>query len=222
MFEHESEAMSLCLSLLSSVSLYTYVCARARVCRWCFLASSCLLKHTSFFFILQQQSVGMELTIWRCFLVCSFDSWGSNVSREMHVRAACRPCLSFSFSCLSFLLRPTIRSFTRSRSDNKNRSFYAGWSNYIYICMYVHVCISPLPFLFSWWPAQFVCVCECVQRVSRTPRERENEAERTDRTGSSSLNRTDTHTHILLFFSQHTLRVSDSQSSVNSSLLLLF
>jgi hypothetical protein len=62
----------------------------------------------------------------------------------------------------SFFLRPTIRSFTHTRSDNKNRSFYGGWSNYIYI----YVCISTLSLFFSSFLFMTGSICGWRMRLS--------------------------------------------------------
>jgi hypothetical protein len=102
----------------------------------------------------------------------------------------------------SFFLRPTIRSFTHTRSDNKNRSFYGGWSNYIYI----YVCISTLSLFFSLFSF-----------YDRLNLWMANEAKRADRTGSSSLNRTDTHPSFL--FSTYSTSV---RPLVNSIFLVFF
>lgn len=164
--ERENLSNIACISSLSSVPFYIS----------CFLAFY-LLTHTSSY---DEDKSNIELTIWRCFLVSSrLFIWLLRVGHKciyMYVCAYVRAAVLVS----SFLLRPTIRSFTHTRSDNKNRSFYGGCSNYIYI----YVCISLFSLFFS------------------SPHDRlnlwmANETERTDRTGSSSLNRTDTHPSFL-------------------------
>ena len=160
-----------------------YVCVRARVCRWWFLALSCLLKHPQPSFhsstAMREDGVDHLAMLSRLFI------WLLRVECESsEACSCCLPSLSLSLSLspssslLLVLSLATYHSFARSRSDNKNRPFYAGWSNYIYI--YVPVCISPLPFLFSWWPAQFVCVCvsACSGWAGHPTRERERERER--------------------------------------------
>lgn len=106
----------------------------------------------------------------------------------IHACSCCRPCL--------FLFLALYHSFvqTHTRSDNKNRSFYGGCSNYICVCVWVrararsYVYISLLPFFSSSSSLHDRLNLWLASETKRA---------RADRTGSSSLNRTDTHPSFL-------------------------
>ncbi len=96
---------------------------------------------------------------------------------QMYICMFVLPSLSLPFSCDL----PFVRSPTLVRTIKIDHFTAAGVTIYIYICMYIY----PLPFFlfFSFYDRLNLWMA--------------NEAKRADRTGSSSLNRTDTHPSFL-------------------------
>lgn len=167
----------------------------------CFLAFY-LLTHTSSY---DEDKSNIELTIWRCFLVSSrLFIWLLRVGHKciyiyicMYARTFVLPSLSLPFSCVL----PFVRSPTLVRTIKIDHFTAAAVTIYTYMYVYLS---SP-----SFFPLLMTgSICGWRMRLSvRTELVHHHWTEQT---------------HILLFFSQHTLQVFDSLSSVNSTTCIHF